>query len=392
MSDNKQSLAEKALEYHSSPVPGKLKIVPTKPCVTQQDLSLAYTPGVAVPCLEIKKNKADVWKYTNRSNTVAVVSDGTAVLGLGNIGPEAGMPVMEGKCLLFKEFAGIDAIPLCIRSKDPDEIVNTVRLLCGSFGGVNLEDISAPRCFEIERRLRECCDIPVFHDDQHGTAIIVSAAMLNACRVVKKDISEISVVINGAGAAGLSIGKMLRRIGVTDLTYVDKNGVLYEGREDMNPAQAAEVVGTNKSGVRGYLADAVKGKDAFIGVSAANVLSEDMVRSMATGPIIFAMANPNPEIMPDKAKAAGAAVVGTGRSDFPNQINNVLAFPGIFRGALDARAKDITEEMKVAAARALSAIVTDEELSDEYIIPDAFDPRVCPAVSQAVFKCAKGIE
>ena len=270
--------------------------------------------------------------------------------------------------------------------------VETVRLISKSFGAINLEDISAPRCFEIERRLRECCDIPVFHDDQHGTAIIVSAAMLNACRVVKKDISEISVVINGAGAAGLSIGKMLRRIGVTDLTYVDKNGVLYEGREDMNPAQAAEVVGTNKSGVRGYLADAVKGKDAFIGVSAANVLSEDMVKSMAAGPIIFAMANPNPEIMPDKAKAAGAAVVGTGRSDFPNQINNVLAFPGIFRGALDARAKDITEEMKVAAAKALSAIVTDEELSDEYIIPDAFDPRVCPAVSQAVFKCAKGIE
>ncbi len=371
---------------------GKIEVTARTHAKSRKELSLAYTPGVAEPCVVIQKNPEEVWKLTRRWNTVAVITDGTAVLGLGDIGPEAGMPVMEGKCLLFKEFAGIDAIPLCIRSKDPDEIVNTVRLLCGSFGGVNLEDISAPRCFEIERRLRECCDIPVFHDDQHGTAIIVSAAMLNACRVVKKDISEISVVINGAGAAGLSIGKMLRRIGVTDLTYVDKNGVLYEGREDMNPAQAAEVVGTNKSGVRGYLADVVKGKDAFIGVSAANVLSEDMVRSMAAGPIIFAMANPNPEIMPDKAKAAGAAVVGTGRSDFPNQINNVLAFPGIFRGALDARAKDITEEMKVAAARALSAIVTDEELSDEYIIPDAFDPRVCPAVSQAVFKCAKGIE
>ena len=371
---------------------GKIEVTARTHAKSRKELSLAYTPGVAEPCVVIQKNPEEVWKLTRRWNTVAVITDGTAVLGLGDIGPEAGMPVLEGKCLLFKEFAGIDALPLCIRSKDPDEIVNTVRLLCGSFGGVNLEDISAPRCFEIERRLRECCDIPVFHDDQHGTAIIVSAAMLNACRVVKKDISEISVVINGAGAAGLSIGKMLRRIGVTDLTYVDKNGVLYEGREDMNPAQAAEVVGTNKSGVRGYLADAVKGKDAFIGVSAANVLSEDMVRSMAAGPIIFAMANPNPEIMPDKAKAAGAAVVGTGRSDFPNQINNVLAFPGIFRGALDARAKDITEEMKVAAARALSAIVTDEELSDEYIIPDAFDPRVCPAVSQAVFKCAKGIE
>ena len=371
---------------------GKIEVTARTHAKSRKELSLAYTPGVAEPCVVIQKNPEEVWKLTRRWNTVAVITDGTAVLGLGDIGPEAGMPVMEGKCLLFKEFAGIDAIPLCIRSKDPDEIVNTVRLLCGSFGGVNLEDISAPRCFEIERRLRECCDIPVFHDDQHGTAIIVSAAMLNACRVVKKDISEISVVINGAGAAGLSIGKMLRRIGVTDLTYVDKNGVLYEGREDMNPAQAAEVVGTNKAGIRGYLADAVKGKDAFIGVSAANVLSEDMVKSMATGPIIFAMANPNPEIMPDKAKAAGAAVVGTGRSDFPNQINNVLAFPGIFRGALDARAKDITEEMKVAAAKALSAIVTDEELSDEYIIPDAFDPRVCPAVSQAVFKCAKGIE
>ena len=371
---------------------GKIEVTARTHAKSRKELSLAYTPGVAEPCVVIQKNPEEVWKLTRRWNTVAVITDGTAVLGLGDIGPEAGMPVMEGKCLLFKEFAGIDAIPLCIRSKDPDEIVNTVRLLCGSFGGVNLEDISAPRCFEIERRLRECCDIPVFHDDQHGTAIIVSAAMLNACRVVKKDISEISVVINGAGAAGLSIGKMLRRIGVTDLTYVDKNGVLYEGREDMNPAQAAEVVGTNKAGIRGYLADAVKGKDAFVGVSAANVLSEDMVRSMAAGPIIFAMANPNPEIMPDKAKAAGAAVVGTGRSDFPNQINNVLAFPGIFRGALDARASDITEEMKVAAARALSAIVTDEELNDEYIIPDAFDPRVCPAVAQAVFKCAKGIE
>lgn len=371
---------------------GKIEVTARTHAKSRKELSLAYTPGVAEPCVVIQKNPEEVWKLTRRWNTVAVITDGTAVLGLGDIGPEAGMPVMEGKCLLFKEFAGIDAIPLCIRSKDPDEIVNTVRLLCGSFGGVNLEDISAPRCFEIERRLRECCDIPVFHDDQHGTAIIVSAAMLNACRVVKKDISEISVVINGAGAAGLSIGKMLRRIGVTDLTYVDKNGVLYEGREDMNPAQAAEVVGTNKAGIRGYLADAVKGKDAFVGVSAANVLSEDMVKSMAAGPIIFAMANPNPEIMPDKAKAAGAAVVGTGRSDFPNQINNVLAFPGIFRGALDARASDITEEMKVAAARALSAIVTDEELNDEYIIPDAFDPRVCPAVSQAVFKCAKGIE
>ena len=368
---------------------GKIEVTARTHAKSRKELSLAYTPGVAEPCVVIQKNPEEVWKLTRRWNTVAVITDGTAVLGLGDIGPEAGMPVMEGKCLLFKEFAGIDAIPLCIRSKDPDEIVNTVRLLCGSFGGVNLEDISAPRCFEIERRLRECCDIPVFHDDQHGTAIIVSAAMLNACRVVKKDISEISVVINGAGAAGLSIGKMLRRIGVTDLTYVDKNGVLYEGREDMNPAQAAEVVGTNKAGIRGYLADAVKGKDAFVGVSAANVLSEDMVRSMAAGPIIFAMANPNPEIMPDKAKAAGAAVVGTGRSDFPNQINNVLAFPGIFRGAFDVRASDINEEMKMAAAKALAELISEDELSADYIIPKAFDKRVGPAVAKAVAEAAR---
>ena len=380
-----------ALEMHETHH-GKVGITSKVEVRTRDDLSTAYTPGVAEPCRKIKENPDDVYKYTFKGNMVAVVSNGTAVLGLGDIGPEAGLPVMEGKAVLFKEFGGVDAFPICIDAHDAASVIAACKAIAPTFGGINLEDIKSPECFEIEETLERELDIPVFHDDQHGTAIIVSAAMLNACRVVKKDISEISVVINGAGAAGLSIGKMLRRIGVTDLTYVDKNGVLYEGREDMNSAQAAEVVGTNKSGVRGYLADAVKGKDAFIGVSAANVLSEDMVRSMAAGPIIFAMANPNPEIMPDKAKAAGAAVVGTGRSDFPNQINNVLAFPGIFRGALDARAKDITEEMKVAAARALSAIVTDEELSDEYIIPDAFDPRVCPAVSQAVFKCAKGIE
>ena len=363
---------------------GKIEVTARTHAKSRKELSLAYTPGVAEPCVVIQKNPEEVWKLTRRWNTVAVITDGTAVLGLGDIGPEAGMPVMEGKCLLFKEFAGIDAIPLCIRSKDPDEIVNTVRLLCGSFGGVNLEDISAPRCFEIERRLRECCDIPVFHDDQHGTAIIVSAAMLNACRVVKKDISEISVVINGAGAAGLSIGKMLRRIGVTDLTYVDKNGVLYEGREDMNPAQAAEVVGTNKAGIRGYLADAVKGKDAFVGVSAANVLSEDMVRSMAAGPIIFAMANPNPEITYQLAKESGAFIVGTGRSDYPNQINNVLVFPGVFKGALSVRAKQITEEMKLAAAHAIAGLVTDDKLSVDYIIPSALDKSVAQAVAKAV--------
>ncbi len=371
---------------------GKIEISARTHAKTREELSLAYTPGVAEPCLAIQKNPEESWKLTRRWNTVAVITNGTAVLGLGDIGPEAGMPVMEGKCLLFKEFAGIDAIPLCIRSKDPDEIVNTVKLLCGSFGGVNLEDISAPSCFEIERRLRQCCDIPVFHDDQHGTAIIVCAAMLNACRVVKKDISKINVVINGAGAAGLSIGKMLKKIGVGDIVYVDTKGVLYEGKEAMNAEQIKEVAGTNKFGVRGCLSDAIKGKDAFIGVSAGNVLTEEMIKTMSEDPIVFALANPTPEIMPDKAKSAGAAVVGTGRSDFPNQINNVLAFPGIFRGALDARASDITEEMKVAAAKALSALVTDEELNSEYIIPDAFDKRVCPAVAQAVFKCAKGIK
>lgn len=383
-------IKEEALKKHYE-WRGKIEIKARTGAKSREELSLAYTPGVAEPCIEIKNDISKSYELTRRWNTVAVITDGTAVLGLGDIGPEAAMPVMEGKALLFKEFAGIDAIPLCVRTKDVDEFINTVRLLCGSFGGINLEDISAPRCFEIERRLKECCDIPVFHDDQHGTAIIVAAAMLNACRVVKKDIGSISVVINGAGAAGISIGKMLRNIGVTDLTYVDKNGVLYEGREDMNPAQVEAAVGTNKSGVKGLLADALKGKDAFVGVSAANIVSEEMVRSMAKDAIVFAMANPVPEIMPDLAKKAGAAVVGTGRSDFPNQINNVLAFPGVFRGALDSRAKDITEEMKIAASKALASVVTDGELNAEYIIPTAFDERVCPAVSYAVFSEAKKI-
>ncbi len=364
---------------------GKIEIKARVGAKSRRELSLAYTPGVAEPCLEIQKDISKSYLLTRRWNTVAVITDGTAVLGLGDIGPEAGMPVMEGKCLLFKEFAGIDAIPLCIRSKSPDEIVNTVRLLCGSFGGVNLEDISAPRCFEIERRLKECCDIPIFHDDQHGTAVIVSASLINACRVTGKDIKKILVVINGPGAAGLAIGAMLRNIGVTDLTFVGRHGAFYEGRPGMNDAQTAAVRGTNRAGVTGSLRDAMVGKDVFIGVSGANLVDGDMVKSMAKDAVILALANPNPEILPDVAKAAGAAVVGTGRSDYPNQVNNVLAFPGIFRGALDARAAQITENMKTAAAYALSALVTDDRLSADYIIPDAFDERVCPAVALAVY-------
>ncbi|NLN55610.1 MAG: NADP-dependent malic enzyme [Clostridiales bacterium] len=384
-------IREESLQKHYE-WQGKIEIKARTSAKSRKELSLAYTPGVAEPCLEIQKDISKSFLLTRRWNTVAVITDGTAVLGLGNIGPEAGMPVMEGKCLLFKEFAGIDAIPLCIRSTDVEEIVNTVRLLCGSFGGVNLEDISAPRCFEIERRLKEICDIPIFHDDQHGTAVVVSAALINACRITGRDIKKISVVINGAGAAGIAVGRMLRNLGVEDLTYCGRRGALYEGRPDINPAQAEAVIGTNKAGVRGSLKDAMAGKDVFIGVSAANLVDEEMVKSMAPNPIIFALANPNPEILPDKAKSGGAAVVGTGRSDYPNQINNVLAFPGIFRGALDARANQITEEMKVAAAYALSALVDDDKLSPDYIIPDAFDERVCPAVALAVFNEAKRAE
>ena len=381
-------IREESLQKHYE-WKGKIEVTARTHAKSRKELSLAYTPGVAEPCLEIQKDISKSYLLTRRWNTVAVITDGTAVLGLGDIGPEAGMPVMEGKCLLFKEFADIDAIPLCIRSKDVDEIVNTVKLLCGSFGGVNLEDISAPRCFEVEERLKACCDIPIFHDDQHGTAIIVSASLINACRLTGKKLGEISVIVNGTGAAGTAIGKMLRNIGVQDITYCDKNGILYEGREDMTDAQKQTVIGTNKSGVRGLLKDGIVGKDVFIGVSAGNIVNEDMIKSMAKDPIVFAMANPTPEIMPDKAKAAGAAVVGTGRSDYPNQINNVLAFPGVFRGALDAGAKQITEGMKTAAAFALSALVSDEELNENYIIPDAFDERVCPAVAKAVYDEAK---
>lgn len=381
-------IREESLQKHYE-WKGKIEVTARTHAKSRKELSLAYTPGVAEPCLEIQKDISKSYLLTRRWNTVAVITDGTAVLGLGDIGPEAGMPVMEGKCLLFKEFADIDAIPLCIRSKDVDEIVNTVKLLCGSFGGVNLEDISAPRCFEVEERLKACCDIPIFHDDQHGTAIIVSASLINACRLTGKKLDEISVIVNGTGAAGTAIGKMLRNIGVQDITYCDKNGILYEGREDMTDAQKQTVIGTNKSGVRGLLKDGIVGKDVFIGVSAGNIVNEDMIRSMAKDPIVFAMANPTPEIMPDKAKAAGAAVVGTGRSDYPNQINNVLAFPGVFRGALDAGAKQITEGMKTAAAFALSGLVSDSELNENYIIPDAFDERVCPTVAKAVYDEAK---
>ena len=368
---------------------GKIEVISRAPIETREDLSLAYTPGVASPCLEIQKNPALSYELTRRSNLVAVITDGTAVLGLGDIGPEAGMPVMEGKCALFKAFAHVDAFPLCIRSKDVDEIVRTVSLLAGSFGGINLEDIAAPRCFEIEKKLKEVCDIPVFHDDQHGTAIVVAAALLNALRVVGKDIADVRCVINGAGSAGIAIGKHLLNVGVKHLVMVDRCGILYEGNEGMNGAQADMARLTNQEGLKGTLADAMKGADVFIGVSAPGVVSREMVSSMAKDAIVFPMANPTPEIMPDEALAAGARIVGTGRSDFPNQINNVLAFPGIFRGALDCRASDINEEMKVATSYAIASLIVPEELSEEYIIPSALDARVAPAVAEAVKKAAR---
>ena len=368
---------------------GKLDIVPKMEVRDKDALSLAYTPGVAQPCLEIQKDPGKSYELTGRWNTVAVVTDGTAVLGLGDIGPEAGMPVMEGKCVLFKAFGGVNAIPLCVRSKDVDEIVNTVALLAGSFGGVNLEDISAPRCFEIEEKLKERCDIPVFHDDQHGTAIIVAAAVQNALKLVGKDIGSVRAVFSGAGAAGTAIFKLLRSMGLRHAVLCDIGGVVYPGRPDLarNPA-LAELAELTQPQVRGGLAEALPGADLFIGVSAPGIVTQDMVRSMAPDPILFPMANPTPEIMPDLALAAGAAVVGTGRSDFPNQINNVLAFPGVFRGALDVRAAEINEAMKLAAAQALAGLVGDK-LSRDYIVPAAFDPRVCPAVAQAVAQAAR---
>ena len=367
---------------------GKIEVICKVPCKTKDDLSLAYTPGVAQPCLEIQKDISKSYELTRRHNLCAVITDGTAVLGLGDIGPEAGMPVMEGKCVLFKEFGGVDAFPLCIRTQDVDEFVNTVALLCGSFGGINLEDIAAPRCFEIERKLKEKADIPIFHDDQHGTAVICSAGIINALKLVGKKIEDCTAVFNGAGAAGVAIAKLFTSMGMGNIIMCDRKGIICDG-DDLKPAKQDIADFTNKNHLRGSLADAMKGADIFIGVSAPGVVTEDMIKSMAKDPIVLAMANPVPEIMPDLAKAAGAAVVGTGRSDFPNQINNVLAFPGIFRGALDVRASDINEEMKIAAAKALASLVSDEELSADYIIPKPFDPRVGKTVAAAVAQAAR---
>lgn len=368
---------------------GKIEIKTRAKAGDKEALSLAYTPGVAQPCLEIQKDINKSYELTRRWNTVAVITDGTAVLGLGDIGPEAGMPVMEGKCVLFKEFGGVDAIPLCVRSKDVDEIVNCVSLLAGSFGGVNLEDIAAPRCFEIEKKLKEKTDIPIFHDDQHGTAVVVAAAIINALRVVNKKIEDCSVVFSGAGAAGMAIAKLLLSQGAKSVVMCDSKGIICKGDERLNSAKQEIAEFTNKEHKTGTLADALKGADIFIGVSAPGIVSEEMIKSMAKDPIVLPMANPVPEIMPDIAKAAGAAVVGTGRSDFPNQINNVLAFPGIFRGALDCRASDINEEMKLAAAKAIASLVSDDELNAEYILPKAFDERVGKTVAEAVMKAAR---
>lgn len=368
---------------------GKLEVTPRATVNNQEELSLAYTPGVAQPCLEIRDDINKSYELTRRWNTVAVVTDGTAVLGLGDIGPEAGMPVMEGKCVLFKAFGDVDAIPLCVRSKDVDEIVNTIALLAGSFGGVNLEDIAAPRCFEIERKLKERCDIPIFHDDQHGTAVIVSAALINALKIVNKKLEDCTVVFSGAGAAGVAIAKLLISQGLMKVLICDRKGIISADDPTLSPAKQEIAAFTNAEHKHGTLADAMVGADIFIGVSAPGIVTQDMVRSMAKDPIVLPMANPVPEIMPDLALEAGAKVVGTGRSDFANQINNVLAFPGIFRGALDVRASDINEEMKIAAAHALADLVSPEELCPEYIIPKAFDKRVGPAVAAAVAKAAK---
>ncbi len=387
--EKKMTIAEESLALHYEKK-GKIEVVTTVKVEDKKDLSLAYTPGVATPCLEIQKNVDLSYDLTRRWNMCLVATDGTAVLGLGDIGPEAGMPVMEGKCVLFKAFADVDAFPLCIKSKDVDEIVKTIYLISGSFGGVNLEDISAPRCFEIERKLKEICDIPIFHDDQHGTAIITLAGITNALRVVGKKKEDVSIVINGAGAAAISITRLLLTAGFENITLCDRKGAIYEGRaEGMNPIKEEIAKRTNKAKKAGSLADMLVGADAFIGVSAPNMVTADMVKTMAKDPIVFACANPTPEIYPDEAKAGGAAVIATGRSDFPNQINNVLAFPGIFRGAFDVRAKDINDEMKLAAADALANLITDEELNPEYIIPAPFDPRVGKAVAAAVAEAAR---
>ncbi|MBE5055660.1 NAD-dependent malic enzyme [Pseudoflavonifractor sp. DSM 107456] len=381
--------AKESLKLHAQ-WKGKLETVPKMAVDSKEALSLAYTPGVAQPCLEIQKDPAKSYELTGRWNTVAVVTDGSAVLGLGDIGPEAGMPVMEGKCVLFKAFGDVDAIPLCVRSQNVDDIVNTVRLLAGSFGGVNLEDIAAPRCFEIERRLKECCDIPIFHDDQHGTAVITLAGLVNALKVVGKKMEEVRIVVNGAGAAAIAITKLLLSAGAKNIILCDRTGAVYAGREKgMNWVKEEIAQVTNLEKKSGSLADVLAGADVFIGVSAPGVLTGDMVRTMAKDPILFACANPTPEIFPEEAKAAGAAVMATGRSDYPNQINNVLAFPGIFRGAFDVRASDINDAMKVAAAKALASLISEDELSPEYIIPAAFDPRVKDAVAKAVAEAAR---
>lgn len=380
-------LYKKALELHEKNK-GKLGVYSKVQVKNREDLSLAYSPGVAEPCKEIVKDRDNIYKYTSRGNMVAVISDGTAVLGLGDIGPYAAMPVMEGKCILLKEFAGVDAIPICLDTKDTEEIIRTVKLLGPSFGGLNLEDISAPRCIEIETRLKAEMDIPVFHDDQHGTAIVVTAGLINSLKLVGKKVENISVVINGIGAAGSSIVKMIHKLGVKNILAVDRFGIINEGMAENNFLHEEIAKITNPNGLKGDLAEALKGADVFIGVSAPNLVSEDMVKSMAKDSIVFAMANPTPEIMPDLAKKAGARVTGSGRSDFPNQINNVLAFPGIFRGALDCKAKEINEEMKMATAIAIASVVSDEELHEDYVVPDAFDERVVEVVAKAVSETA----
>ena len=388
MEDNQMDYAKESLKKHYE-WKGKIEIKLRAEVDSAEALSLAYTPGVAQPCLEIQKDINKSYELTRRWNTVAVVTDGSAVLGLGDIGPEAGMPVMEGKCALFKAFGDVDAIPICVKTHDVDEIVKTVSLISGSFGGINLEDIAAPRCFEIEEKLKKCTDIPIFHDDQHGTAVITLAGLMNALKVVGKNIEDIKIVTSGAGAAGIAIIKLLISMGLKNVIMTDRKGAIYEGREGLNPVKEEMAKITNRSHESGTLADVIKGADVFIGVSAPGTLTQDMVRSMAKDPIIFACANPVPEIYPDDAKAAGAAVVSTGRSDFPNQINNVLCFPGIFRGALDVRASDINDEMKIAAAKAIAGLVSDKELSADYILPKAFDPRVKTAVAEAVAKEAR---
>ncbi len=380
--------AKESLKMHEE-LRGKIEVISRAKVDSKEALSLAYTPGVAQPCLEIQKDVSKSFDLTRRWNTVAVVTDGTAVLGLGDIGPEAGMPVMEGKCVLFKEFGDVDAIPLCVRSKEVDDIVKTVQLLAGSFGGINLEDISAPRCFEIEKRLKETCDIPVFHDDQHGTAVITMAGMINALKLVGKKLEDVKIVTSGAGAAGIAIIRLMMSMGLKNVVMTDRTGAIYEGRENLNPIKEEMAKITNRNMEKGKLCDVIRGADVFIGVSAPGTLTADMVKTMAKDPIIFACANPTPEIFPDEAKAAGAAVVSTGRSDFPNQVNNVLCFPGIFRGALDVRASQITENMKIAAAYAIAGLVGDDELCADYILPRAFDPRVKDAVAKAVAEAAR---